>query len=414
MKHSTLKVFISYSRKNMDFVERLIDSLEPHGFQAWIDRRKLEGGQVFDREIRNAIDDADAMLVVLSQDAVDSMWVRKEWQYAKKQKKLVIPLIYFPCRIPRGLTRLHYIDFVGGVAFEEHYQAGLDLLLTALRGHQALLERREKESGKPEPTLRNRALGYPNTLRRRRSVLALNLLLYLVIASAFLITGSRLFPIVIGARSVSTPTPVPTSTPNDYLLALIPAGPVLYGTRVPGKCDSLGGGWEQNPYAAQQCNGDGLVVAGPDCYGCPLGLVAIASMPGHLYPINFVAQVILQPQSTGTTGMFGVKFRQQTAQNDDKRRGGYSFLFAQGGDWQFNRYDADGTRSILAQGTLSFHLSSSTTLDVAVSGSNFSVYLNSRLVVQRADPTYKTGFFSLSVGPFEKAIFRDTVIYTPA
>lgn len=56
-------VFISYSQKRRDLTENLAEALKGFGYEVWWDR-SLEGGQRFDDEIRQALGEARAIIVI--------------------------------------------------------------------------------------------------------------------------------------------------------------------------------------------------------------------------------------------------------------------------------------------------------------------------------------------------------------
>lgn len=122
----TPRIFISYSRTDSAFVDRLEANLQSSGFRTWVDRRKLEGGQDWVDQLQEAIDQCQVILVVLSPEAVQSKYVRMEYRYALSQNKLVIPLEYRPLRtIPIDLHTIQRIIF-------QNYDQGLQNLLHTL------------------------------------------------------------------------------------------------------------------------------------------------------------------------------------------------------------------------------------------------------------------------------------------
>ena len=76
------KLFISHSSADDAFVGKLQQQLAPHGVAGWIDSRQLRGGDVLWPEIAAAIEQASALLVVVSPMGLQSKWVGKELQYA--------------------------------------------------------------------------------------------------------------------------------------------------------------------------------------------------------------------------------------------------------------------------------------------------------------------------------------------
>ena len=107
------QVFISYSRRDLDFVEKLAADLKAAGLDVWYDLSGLEGGTRWSREIQKAIRESQYVLIVLSPDSVDSKWVEEEFLYASELGKKIIPLFYKQCARPFGYRTLHFIDIQG-------------------------------------------------------------------------------------------------------------------------------------------------------------------------------------------------------------------------------------------------------------------------------------------------------------
>lgn len=133
---ASIDVVISYSRAESDFVDRLESDLKSHHLITWVDRSKLVPGQVWNAEILSAIDHCRILLVIISPTAVDSPDVTREWQYALKHYKDVIPVRYFPPeKLPPELQRLQWVDFLLTMQFEATYPAQLQALLKAIDLH---------------------------------------------------------------------------------------------------------------------------------------------------------------------------------------------------------------------------------------------------------------------------------------
>jgi tetratricopeptide (TPR) repeat protein len=93
-------VFISHSTADDAFVNRLREALERANLPVWVDPRVQTGGDELLADVKEAIEQARAVLVVLSPSAVNSSWVRTEVQLAlrvrKRQKQSgykVIPIL---------------------------------------------------------------------------------------------------------------------------------------------------------------------------------------------------------------------------------------------------------------------------------------------------------------------------------
>jgi len=81
------KLFISHSSKDDAFVRDLRAALGEHGQAGWIDSRELRGGDPLWPEIRSAIDEASAFVVVVSVDALQSKWIGMELIHALEVRK---------------------------------------------------------------------------------------------------------------------------------------------------------------------------------------------------------------------------------------------------------------------------------------------------------------------------------------
>lgn len=86
------QIFISYARKDQKEVYPIVDMLERNGFKCWIDKNGIESGDQFKRVIISAINESDVFLYMLSDNAVNSEWVRKEYGHAKRKEKRIIPI----------------------------------------------------------------------------------------------------------------------------------------------------------------------------------------------------------------------------------------------------------------------------------------------------------------------------------
>lgn len=112
------RIFISYSRKDGRFVDRLAADLFAANVSAWVDRVRLEGGQNWEALIEEAIESAQCVVVVLSPDALASRWVEREYQLALSADKRIIPLqLRQILAIPEPLAGFQVIDFVHAYTF---------------------------------------------------------------------------------------------------------------------------------------------------------------------------------------------------------------------------------------------------------------------------------------------------------
>jgi hypothetical protein len=190
------KIFISYSRKDMDFARQLAGRLEQAGFDVWWDITDLQGGEDWVRGIAAALETSQYVLVVLSPSSIKSEWVEREYIQALSLKKKVIPLMLEQCPVPFALHTLNYVDFTRA----DNFDASFDKLLVPLGLRPAPEATAIKEKKEDEKKL----IGLP-------------------LAQARYAIGGIVGLIVIGAIILismwSRPEPVSTSTPSVTVLA---------------------------------------------------------------------------------------------------------------------------------------------------------------------------------------------------
>ena len=101
-------LFVSYARADRGRAERLIKALEKLGYVVWWDAR-LEGGSAFAQSIHDALQQADAVVVLWSRTSIASDWVRDEAAVGRDRKRLV-PLSLDAAEPPLGFRQYHTID----------------------------------------------------------------------------------------------------------------------------------------------------------------------------------------------------------------------------------------------------------------------------------------------------------------
>jgi len=119
-------VFISYSRQDRQFVERLTRELQLAGIQTWIDTQNISAGANWQQEIEKGLLEADVLLYVASSQASSSGWIELELQAFLKGSGRVIPLIIDdagPTSMPLALQTIQWVDF------RQDFQSALRQLL---------------------------------------------------------------------------------------------------------------------------------------------------------------------------------------------------------------------------------------------------------------------------------------------
>lgn len=87
-------IFISYSRKDKDYVHKFVKELEKECLvKCWIDLNGIESGVQFGRKIQSAIDNTKIVLFMMSKSSMKSEWAEKEVRYAMNIGHPVVPVL---------------------------------------------------------------------------------------------------------------------------------------------------------------------------------------------------------------------------------------------------------------------------------------------------------------------------------
>lgn len=158
------EVFISYSRRDKEFVRRLHEALLAQKRDVWVDWEDIPPTADWRAEIRGGIDATNAMIFVISPDSARSKECRVELELALENNKRLIPLMYRMVTEPADQQAMHpslnshnWIMLRDEDPFEEGFQTvlkALDTDLAHVREHTRLLVRaREWDAEKRDSSL---------------------------------------------------------------------------------------------------------------------------------------------------------------------------------------------------------------------------------------------------------------------
>ena len=139
--------FISYSRKDKDFVRRLHRALGERKLDVWVDLEKIQPTEEFMEAIFRAIEEADIFVAVLTPDWVASAVCKREIKHATDNNKRLVPIVardVDPSAVPESLARLDWIFCRDGDDFETALGELIDAIERDpkwLRAHTRLLTR---------------------------------------------------------------------------------------------------------------------------------------------------------------------------------------------------------------------------------------------------------------------------------
>lgn len=101
-------IFISYAKEDRQFAETLAQSLGEEGFDVWWDH-DIPTGSTFDAVIEKAIKDANCVIVLWSENSINSEWVRIEAAEGK-ERNILIPILIADVEIPFAFRRRQTAD----------------------------------------------------------------------------------------------------------------------------------------------------------------------------------------------------------------------------------------------------------------------------------------------------------------
>jgi len=103
---------LSYSRKDIFFVHSLERELDEAEIPHWIDKQIPTTAQDWRTHIDQKIDGCDLVLLVMSPEANESLYVTYEWAYALGKQKPIFMLLYKKTPgMHKRLDTLQYLDF---------------------------------------------------------------------------------------------------------------------------------------------------------------------------------------------------------------------------------------------------------------------------------------------------------------
>jgi predicted ATPase len=111
-------VFISYARADATTAQAVAGAFEQEGIKVWSDAA-IRAGETWDLKIETALKAAKAVVVLWSEHAVASRWVRAEATLADRRRTL-IPAQVGHCEIPLPFELLQTADLIGWRGGPDH------------------------------------------------------------------------------------------------------------------------------------------------------------------------------------------------------------------------------------------------------------------------------------------------------
>lgn len=113
MAGGSRQVFISYARSDGERVHALVEGLRQLRYDAWLDE-ELTGGQEWWDTVLSQIRASSAVLVTVSRAALESVAVRREYEYGHAVGRALLPVVVELVRLetlPPLLAPLQVVDY---------------------------------------------------------------------------------------------------------------------------------------------------------------------------------------------------------------------------------------------------------------------------------------------------------------
>jgi TIR domain len=141
-------VFISYSRKDSQFVETLNNALISGGKKVWIDWKDIPYSSKWWDEISRAVEGTSTFICILSPDYFDSKTCIDEVVIAEKLNKRIIPILFKEfeptANSSNSISKINWIHFTAKDDFSKSFTSLTDTIdkdLDWVRFHTRLLVR---------------------------------------------------------------------------------------------------------------------------------------------------------------------------------------------------------------------------------------------------------------------------------
>lgn len=130
-KRVNQQVFVVYAREDAAIADSVAAKLREAGFEPWIDRQQLRGGEEWRPAILQALQQSAAAVVLVSRNLRQSGLTRTELRVAadvlqgQARQSPIIPVLLDDSEIPASLRHIHAVDL--------NAEGGMDRLIDGLR-----------------------------------------------------------------------------------------------------------------------------------------------------------------------------------------------------------------------------------------------------------------------------------------
>jgi hypothetical protein len=133
-----VNVFLSYTSADKAIASRLASALRAQNIHVWFDEDVIRPGGNIIEQIRQGLQQADALVVILSHSYIESNWAQHElstWRLteAAHRRQVIIPVRIDDAPLPLSLLDRVYLDIR-----DETFEEAVTKLVAALQQHAQL------------------------------------------------------------------------------------------------------------------------------------------------------------------------------------------------------------------------------------------------------------------------------------
>ncbi len=121
-------IFISYASADREKAKMLAGALEQKNWKVWWDRNILHGKK-YDDVIQEALDTSKCIVVLWSNESVNSDYVKDEAEEGTK-RNILVPVLIEDVKIPLGFRRIQAAKLYDWERFSEHKE--FDILVESI------------------------------------------------------------------------------------------------------------------------------------------------------------------------------------------------------------------------------------------------------------------------------------------
>jgi len=191
-------VFVSYRRKDVDFVKEVVNAIKDTGREVWVDWEDIPPGvEGFSDEIQLGIEAADAFIAILSPAYLESEYCLMELREALRLKKRIVPIVYQkfePAPPPDGIGHINWVYFTPHAGQDNTFEQSFPKVIEALEA--------DHEHSREHTRLLTRAINWE---KKEKS-------------NGFLLSGAEIDQAEAWQVQAATKNPAPTELQLEYVL----------------------------------------------------------------------------------------------------------------------------------------------------------------------------------------------------